>query len=131
VGEGEALEPGGVLLPSGWWRVRKAKNWPRAEQGVAEHNPAAAACRLEEQAISCVKYGCGSALMAWTEDVLQLADRPSSDSFTRSPSPAILLLTNPPIQPSARADCSPNVIGCRTQQRRQRTGRLLDGTFAS
>jgi hypothetical protein len=37
--------------------VRKAKNCPRAEHGVVEQIPAAAACRLLEQAISWVKNG--------------------------------------------------------------------------
>jgi hypothetical protein len=47
--------PAGALLPLERWRVRKAKNWPAAEQGVVEQIPAAAACRLLEQAISWVK----------------------------------------------------------------------------
>jgi hypothetical protein len=104
-------KPAGVLVPLGVWRVRKAKNWPEAEQGVAEHSPSAAACRLLEQAISWVKYGCGCVLMGWTEGALQLADRPSSDSFTRLPSPAMLPRTNPPVQPAAKADCASDGVG--------------------
>jgi hypothetical protein len=98
--------------------VRNAKNRPTDEQGVAEQRPAAAACQSLEHAISWVKYGSGPALMVCTEDVVQLVDRPSSDSFTRLPSPAVLLLTKPPVQPSARLVVARTSSACRTQQRR-------------
>jgi hypothetical protein len=44
--------PAGVVVPSGLWRVRRAKNELR--QGVAEQTPSSACARLVEQTIWCV-----------------------------------------------------------------------------
>src|SRR5919108_6468764 len=81
-------KPAGWLVPSGRCRVRRAKKRPWLEQGVAEHSPAAACCRLGEQAMRWVKNARGSRLTLrageWQPERLLPESRTTSPDPIRS-----------------------------------------------